>query len=63
MLGLWYYNLQGTFVDYYATSLLCDENRGPTRAADGGDASAKKLGKVSNMARLAGWRSEWGPMV
>ena len=43
MLGLWYYNLQDMFVDYYATALQCDESRGPTRAADGGEALAKKL--------------------
>ena len=48
MLGLWYYNLQDMFVVYYATSLPCDSNRGPTRAAGGEDAggedaSAKKL--------------------
>ena len=41
----WYYKIQDMVVDHYATSLLCDKNRGPTRAADGGDASAKKLAR------------------
>ena len=36
MLGLLHY------VDYYATLLLCDKNRGPMRAVGGGDASARK---------------------
>lgn len=35
--------IQDKCVNYAATSLLCDNNRGPTRAADGGEASAKKL--------------------
>ena len=43
MLELLHYNPQDMFVGYYATSLLCDKNRGPTRAAGGGDASARTL--------------------
>ena len=50
MLGLWYYNLQDMFVDYYATSLLCNKRLWADASCGWRDyASAKKLvmyGKV-----------------